>query len=164
MARISDGIGYVASALVLLTFVMKEIRALRAVALLSNVAFVTFGLTHGIMPIVYLHSILFPVNVIRLRQTMRSSPIADREQQIHAAAPTMALRASSNDIKVCWIEDLGSGRWLVCLRHRPSVGFIVLTVEIQGFPDSFDSYLARSAPPVDNLPSVNLGAAEARGD
>ena len=46
----SDGVGYVAAALVLLTFCQKQMIPLRLAALGSNLAFFTYGLVLGLAP------------------------------------------------------------------------------------------------------------------
>jgi hypothetical protein len=60
--------GYLASALVFLTFYMKTIVPLRLVAILSNVAFMTYGLAGHLYPVFILHAILLPLNCLRLLQ------------------------------------------------------------------------------------------------
>jgi hypothetical protein len=42
---ITDGVGYIAASLVLATFCAKRMVSLRALAISSNVAFITYGLT-----------------------------------------------------------------------------------------------------------------------
>lgn len=58
--------GYVASALVFATFYMKTMLRLRIIAIVSNVAFITYGLLQGLPPILILHLCLLPLNIIRL--------------------------------------------------------------------------------------------------
>jgi len=60
--------GYAASALVFLTFYMKTMIPLRLVGILSNVAFMTYGLGGRLYPVLILHAILLPLNCIRLVQ------------------------------------------------------------------------------------------------
>lgn len=60
--------GYIASLLVLLTFCMREMVWLRAVALSSNIAFMTYGYVATLPPVFLLHIILFPINFARLMQ------------------------------------------------------------------------------------------------
>ena len=60
--------GYLASALVFLAFYMKTMIPLRLVAILSNVAFITYGLGEHIYPVLILHAILLPLNCLRLLQ------------------------------------------------------------------------------------------------
>jgi CRP-like cAMP-binding protein len=69
---------WVAALLVLSSFFMKTMIPLRLVAIMSNVAFVTYallGLKYGIFgrvyPILVLHSLLLPLNVLRLHQIKR---------------------------------------------------------------------------------------------
>jgi hypothetical protein len=70
MVRIGwvEGIGYLASLLVFCTFYMKTMIPLRCVAIASNVAFMTYGLTGRIYPVFVLHAVLLPLNLFRLRQ------------------------------------------------------------------------------------------------
>ncbi|MBN8989857.1 MAG: cyclic nucleotide-binding domain-containing protein [Rhizobiales bacterium] len=66
-----DSIGYLASALVLLTFCMSTMLSLRAVAMCSNLAFICYGLSEEIYPVLVLHVILLPVNAILLLRMVR---------------------------------------------------------------------------------------------
>jgi hypothetical protein len=61
-------IGYLASLLVLATFCMRDMVALRVVAIASNIAFITYALLAGIGPVLLLHAVLLPVNVLRLAE------------------------------------------------------------------------------------------------
>lgn len=72
----SDGIGYVAAGLVLLTFCQKRMVPLRLAALGSNLAFFAYGLLLGLAPVWLLHAILLPVNVGRLVETLRLKQIS----------------------------------------------------------------------------------------
>ena len=79
-----DLCGYVAAALVLLTFSLRSMRALRAVAIASNVAFIAYGVAAQLTPIVLLHAVLLPLNLWRLceltgrRRTPPARPQAGR--------------------------------------------------------------------------------------
>jgi hypothetical protein len=53
---------------VLLTFTTKEMRPLRIMAILSNLAFITYGLLDAILPVLALHIVLLPLSVFRLNQ------------------------------------------------------------------------------------------------
>jgi hypothetical protein len=53
---------------VLATFSMRSMRALRLVAIASNIAFITYGAMGNLYPILVLHSLLLPLNVFRLAQ------------------------------------------------------------------------------------------------
>ena len=63
-----DLLGYAASTAVLATFCMSTMIALRTVAIISNVLFVTYGVVDHVYPVFILHAILFPVNVLRVVQ------------------------------------------------------------------------------------------------
>lgn len=67
----TDLIGYLAALLVAAAFCMKSIVALRAVAILSNIAFLAYGYLGGLMPVLFLHLALLPVNLFRLGQTLQ---------------------------------------------------------------------------------------------
>ncbi len=65
-------VGYVASALVVITFYMKEMVPLRVAALCSNVAFLIYGVGLGLGPVVLLHGTLIPLNAWRLMTALPS--------------------------------------------------------------------------------------------
>jgi len=90
----SEVTGFVASALVLLTFAMSNMRALRFTAILSNVAFITYAAIHLLMPVLLLHLLLLPINVMHLarlnlreRQKRRTTVVASEK------AARMAMQA-----------------------------------------------------------------------
>ena len=60
--------GWVASALVLATFYLKTMIPLRIVAIASNLVFLGYGFSAGLIPIVVLHALLLPLNLFRLRE------------------------------------------------------------------------------------------------
>ena len=63
-----DAIGFGAAGLVLATFCMRSMSALRWVAIASNVAFIAYGYLGGLAPVLLLHMLLLPVNICRLAQ------------------------------------------------------------------------------------------------
>lgn len=65
-----DVAGYAASLLVIAAFCMKDILYLRAVAILSNITFLIYGIALGLQPIWLLHGILLPLNCWRLTQAV----------------------------------------------------------------------------------------------
>lgn len=73
-----DLVGYVASGLVLLTFTAKSMLTLRILAILSNFAFIFYGIVDSIVPVLCLHAILLPLNIIRLAQLLASPSARDR--------------------------------------------------------------------------------------
>ena len=68
-----DLIGYLASLLVLATFCMRDMVPLRVVAIVSNIAFITYGALADIGPVLLLHVVLLPVNALRLAQSWSRS-------------------------------------------------------------------------------------------
>lgn len=82
MTTMTDLAGYLASTMVLLTFMTKDMRLLRVVAIVSNVAFITYGALAWLPPVLCLHLLLLPVNVIRLRSLLA-------EKELPAAGHTL---------------------------------------------------------------------------
>ena len=64
--RSVEAVGYLASALVLITFYMKDMIPLRVAAICSNVAFLAYGGGLHLAPVIFLHSLLLPLNLWRL--------------------------------------------------------------------------------------------------
>ena len=65
---ISEATGFFASSLVLLTFTMKDMRTLRIIAIFSNVAFIAYGALDWLPPVLSLHLLLLPLNMLRLKE------------------------------------------------------------------------------------------------
>lgn len=87
-----DIIGYWASTMVFLTFVTRDMRLLRILALISNVAFLSYGLLAWLPPVFFLHLVLIPINAIRLGQILHAEGcrasvrrLAARVAQLHPA-------------------------------------------------------------------------------
>jgi CRP/FNR family transcriptional regulator, cyclic AMP receptor protein len=66
-----DILGYAASLSVLATFCMGTMVPLRVIAIGSNVLFASYGALTHIYPVLVLHLVLLPVNVMRLVQLLR---------------------------------------------------------------------------------------------
>lgn len=62
--------GYAAALTVFATFCMTTMLPLRAIALLSNVLFITYGALGGLYPVLLLHIALLPVNLWRCVQVL----------------------------------------------------------------------------------------------
>ena len=62
----TDLLGYLASLLVLVTFCMRGMVALRVLAIASNLAFIAYAVLAGIHPVLLLHALLLPMNAWRL--------------------------------------------------------------------------------------------------
>jgi CRP-like cAMP-binding protein len=66
-----EGSGYLAAALVFLTFYMKTMVPLRIVGICSNCVFITYGYLGSLYPVLILHAILLPLNCLRLREMLQ---------------------------------------------------------------------------------------------
>jgi hypothetical protein len=65
-----DVAGYIAFALVFSAFYMKEMVSLRVLAICSNVAFLIYGSSMHLTPVIVLHALLLPLNILRLIAAM----------------------------------------------------------------------------------------------
>ena len=89
-------IGWIASAAVLATFCMNTMMPLRVLAIISNVLFCAFGAVAHIFPVLILHAILLPVNVVRLIQIRRlvlgMQSVENPELSVQGLLPFMSRR------------------------------------------------------------------------
>ena len=69
-------IGYAASGFVLATFWTNDMRRLRMLAILSNIAFISYAALAWLPPVLALHLLLLPLNVVRLIRMDKYSDIA----------------------------------------------------------------------------------------
>jgi CRP/FNR family cyclic AMP-dependent transcriptional regulator len=94
-----DLLGYTASASVLLTFCMSTMVPLRVVAIGSNVLFASFGALAHIYPVLVLHVVLLPVNVVRLIQALRLLKNVGtgqpRKMPVESLLPSMSRRLNT---------------------------------------------------------------------
>jgi len=97
----SSEIGFVASALVLIAFGMKNMIHLRIVAICSNFAFIAYALVLNLPPVLLLHVILLPLNGLRLAQALQERHSAHKIDErswesvfgkTAVAAPARSLR------------------------------------------------------------------------
>lgn len=71
--HLADSLGYLAAATVFLAFSLKSIVSLRVVAILSNVLFIAYALAEILMPVLVLHTLLLPLNSLRLWQLLHEA-------------------------------------------------------------------------------------------
>lgn len=81
MTPATELLGYAAAALVLASFCMRGMVALRLTAIAGNLAFIAYGVSAGLDPVLLLHLLLLPLNALRLRQAHLS--------RLRAQAPTL---------------------------------------------------------------------------
>jgi CRP/FNR family transcriptional regulator, cyclic AMP receptor protein len=67
---LSEAAGYFASVLVVMAFCMKDIVSLRIVAIVSNIAFLAYGIGLNLPPVWMLHAVLLPLNGWRLWEAL----------------------------------------------------------------------------------------------
>jgi CRP/FNR family transcriptional regulator, cyclic AMP receptor protein len=80
---LADVLGWSAAALTLLAFSCNDLVRLRYVALAASAAFIAYGLTAQLWPVLALHFVLVPINAWRLWQTLQ----LNRERQPQDPAP-----------------------------------------------------------------------------
>jgi len=73
MPTTSAIIGCIASGLVLTTFWTNDLRRLRILAILSNIAFISYGALAWLPPVLSLHLLLLPLNAVRLMRMCKCS-------------------------------------------------------------------------------------------
>jgi hypothetical protein len=77
---VTNAVGFAAAGLVLATFCMRSMWALRWIAVASNLTFIAYAYLVGLAPVLILHSLLLPVNAYRLTQlhcaAVRHNPAA----------------------------------------------------------------------------------------
>ncbi|CCV08094.1 Cyclic nucleotide-binding protein (fragment) [Mesorhizobium metallidurans STM 2683] len=66
-----EAIGFLGSLFTVLTYSMKEMLWLRVAALLSCLAFVTYGTLIGSLPLILMELTLLPINAWRLIELIR---------------------------------------------------------------------------------------------
>ncbi|MEO8250250.1 MAG: hypothetical protein ABI589_12855 [Burkholderiales bacterium] len=99
-----ESIGYLASLLVLATFCMRDMAALRLLAIASNAAFIAYGALADVRPVLLLHLVLLPVNLVRLAQAPKPT-VGNVVRQ--------AGRFRGRSLRPCTMHDLaivGGGR------------------------------------------------------
>jgi hypothetical protein len=67
----SDVMGWIATGLTLVTFSMRAMLSLRVVGMAANVAFIAYGVAEQLYPVIVLHALLLPCNMIRYLQILQ---------------------------------------------------------------------------------------------
>jgi transposase len=66
--------------MVFLTFVSKDVRLMRILAIFSNIAFLTYSSLAWLPPVFCLHLILLPINTLRLREILYPDSLKSQEK------------------------------------------------------------------------------------
>jgi hypothetical protein len=97
-APLTELLGWLAAGLTLLTFASADMRRLRLLALAANAAFISYGWLAQIWPVLALHALLLPVNLLRLRQALRQDRQRPRRRGWnHAMNKSKSARKRSED-------------------------------------------------------------------
>jgi hypothetical protein len=67
-ARLIELMGYTAAGLVLATFSVRSMTALRTFAIAGNLMFICYAAFAHLLPVLVLHAVLLPLNLWRLRE------------------------------------------------------------------------------------------------
>jgi len=81
-----DFVGYLAALAVLATFCMDTIIPLRGLAIASNVLFILYGIAGHIYPVLLLHAVLLPVNIVKVVQLKLQTRRINTNRQFQQAA------------------------------------------------------------------------------
>src|SRR3954453_21033320 len=99
---VTDGVGFAAAGLVLATFCMRSMRALRWVAIASNLAFIAYGYLGHLAPVLLLHLLLLPVNGYRLAQLCGGQA---RSQPAQVQARTASRNRDSGSTRALGVRE-----------------------------------------------------------
>lgn len=89
----SDGMGWLAAGSTLAAFCCQEMTRLRVFAIVANLGFIGFGWMGGVWPVLALHAVLLPLNLVRWRQAV----VRARQAGPRPAQPAMMSRCSRDD-------------------------------------------------------------------
>ena len=67
----SDIIGYLGAFLLVMTFFVRDMVQLRITAICFSIAWLVYGFSDALYPIIILHLVLAPLNAYRLWQTLK---------------------------------------------------------------------------------------------
>jgi hypothetical protein len=88
----SDWLGWMAAGSTLAAFCCQEMNRLRAFAIMANVCFIGFGVLQAVWPVLALHAILLPLNLVRWHQATQRA----RDDAREAAYPATIPRCSDD--------------------------------------------------------------------
>ena len=75
-----DLLGWCASALMVATFSCRNPLWMRALAVCTNLAFIAYAVATGLPPVLALHALLLPINLMRWWQSRREAPPHERRR------------------------------------------------------------------------------------
>ena len=83
--------GYAASGMTLATFAQRTMLPMRIMALGSNMCFIGYGAMGQFMPVLVLHLVLLPINLLRLRTLLAPSGSPTDRLREEATPTTIGL-------------------------------------------------------------------------
>jgi uncharacterized delta-60 repeat protein len=87
-----DVLGWLAAGLMVATFGCREARAMRPLAVATNLAFIGYGLAASLVPVLTLHLLLLPINLWRWAEVLRAKETFVKLMNLmNRAAPALAL-------------------------------------------------------------------------
>jgi hypothetical protein len=87
MISLVDLLGFCAALLTLVAFAQRRMLPMRLVAIAANLAFISYGGIGGHWPVLALHVILLPLNLMRFwGEFLRSRERRDRDAEAREAA------------------------------------------------------------------------------
>lgn len=81
-----DILGWVAAILTIAAFSMRRMLLLRCFAIAANIAFVLYGLSYSLYPVIGLHLVLLPCNAWRFMEA-RDKEARTRGDPVRAQSP-----------------------------------------------------------------------------
>ena len=96
---LTELLGYAAAGLVLTTFSVRSITALRSVAIASNLMFIAYAVFAQLVPVLVLHALLLPLNLWRLCEAPAATAQGRRRRRdrlVDARRHPPGIRAHGN--------------------------------------------------------------------
>lgn len=72
--------GWVAATMMLATFACRTVVGMRLFAIAANVAFIVYGCEADLMPVLLLHCLLLPINLLHLSRLMRRQRASETQR------------------------------------------------------------------------------------
>lgn len=88
-------LGYAASIAVFATFCVSEMFPLRCLAIASNLLFMAYGFFEQLPPVLLLHAVLLPTNVVRLVQLRNAG---SRGHESARRPPALTTRSDPKEV------------------------------------------------------------------
>lgn len=86
-AAVTEVIGFLAAGMTITAFCCTRMLCLRSAAILANGLFIAYGALLGLMPVLALHCVLLPLNLVRFVQCWRARQADPRQKTQRTVAP-----------------------------------------------------------------------------